>query len=53
MLVEESVERAEKILARREELAAALKALGFAFVTLDLEGFRSGCYDAGLAGQKD
>ena len=50
--IEAPKEAAPELLAKREELAAALKELGFAFVTLDLEGFRSGCYDAGL-GQKD
>ena len=33
------------ILDRRAEINAALKQLGFNFLTLDLEGFRSGCYD--------
>ena len=51
--IEAPKEAAAELLARREELAAALKELGFAFVTLDLEGFRSGCYDAAFAGQKD
>lgn len=34
------------VLAHRESLAAALKGLGYAFVTLDLEGFRSGSLNA-------
>jgi len=33
------------ILANREEIAAKLRKLNFEFITLDLEGFRSGCYD--------
>lgn len=33
------------LFARRHELTGLLKPLGFAFVTLDLEGFRSGCFD--------
>ncbi|MBN1912077.1 MAG: ATP-dependent sacrificial sulfur transferase LarE [Pirellulales bacterium] len=33
----------------RDELAARLKTLGFAFVTLDLEGFRSGSLNAVLS----
>lgn len=33
------------ILRNRMEIAAGLKKLGFEFITLDLEGFRSGCYD--------
>jgi uncharacterized protein len=32
----------EAVLARREEIAEALRALGFAHVTLDLQGLRSG-----------
>lgn len=35
-------------LGRRAELVAALKALGFDYVTLDLEGFRSGSMDVGM-----
>ena len=31
-----------RLVERREEVAAALTALGFRFVTVDLEGFRSG-----------
>jgi pyridinium-3,5-biscarboxylic acid mononucleotide sulfurtransferase len=33
---------------RRAELVDGLRALGFAYVTLDLEGFRSGSMNAGL-----
>ncbi len=33
---------------KRAEIVAALKALGFDYVTLDLEGFRSGSMDAGM-----
>lgn len=33
-----------------EELVKKLKAKGFEFVTLDLEGFRSGCFDKGMKG---
>jgi uncharacterized protein len=29
----------------REKIAAQLKTLGYKFVTLDLEGYRSGCFD--------
>jgi uncharacterized protein len=32
----------DRLLAQREALVAALKAAGYAYVTLDLEGFRSG-----------
>ena len=33
----------------RERLVAGLKALGYRYVTLDLEGFRSGSLNAGVA----
>ncbi|MEZ3486632.1 MAG: ATP-dependent sacrificial sulfur transferase LarE [Lachnospiraceae bacterium] len=33
------------VLARREEVAESLKKLGYTYVTLDLEGFRSGSMD--------
>jgi len=32
----------------REEIAGMLKAIGFDYVALDLEGFRSGSMDEGL-----
>lgn len=31
-----------------EEVTVGIKALGFSFVTLDLSGYQSGCYNAGL-----
>lgn len=34
-----------KILERKKEIAAYLKQLGYAYITLDLEGFRSGSMD--------
>jgi uncharacterized protein len=36
-------------LIRREEIAAAVKAAGFLYVALDLEGFRSGSMNEGIA----
>ena len=36
------------ILERRLEIVARLKELGFAYITLDLEGFRSGSMDLGI-----
>lgn len=39
------------LLARQEEVSAFLREQGFARVTLDLEGFRSGSYDRGLSPQ--
>lgn len=35
-------------LSRSGEITAAMKALGFTYITLDLEGFRSGSMDIGL-----
>ena len=35
----------EKLLQIREEVVERLKAMGFAYITLDLEGFRSGSMD--------
>jgi uncharacterized protein len=35
---------------RREEVVAAVRAAGYSYVTLDLEGFRSGNLNAALAG---
>lgn len=35
------------VLAKREEIVSTLKLLGFEFVSLDLEGFRSGSMDEG------
>jgi pyridinium-3,5-biscarboxylic acid mononucleotide sulfurtransferase len=37
-------------LARREDIVAAVRAAGYRYVTLDLEGFRSGNLNAGLEG---
>ena len=35
----------ERLIARREELAQLVRSLGFNYITLDLEGFRSGSMD--------
>lgn len=43
--IEVSPEALETVLRDRREISAGLKKLGFEFITLDLEGFRSGCYD--------
>ena len=37
-----------EVVARREEVVAAVRAAGFRFVALDLEGFRSGSLNRGL-----
>ena len=36
------------LLEKKAEITTFLRDLGFAEVTLDLEGFRSGCYDRNL-----
>ena len=36
------------VAARREQLVAKLKALGYVYITMDMEGFRSGSMDAFL-----
>ena len=38
------------VVARRQEVVAAVRAAGFTFVALDLEGFRSGSLNRVLAG---
>ena len=43
--IEVSPAALETVLRTRTEISAGLKKLGFEFITLDLEGFRSGCYD--------
>jgi uncharacterized protein len=37
-----------EVVARRDEVVAAVRAAGFRFVALDLEGFRSGSLNRGL-----
>lgn len=39
-----------EILAHRQDLSIRLKELGFVYITLDLEGFRSGSMDVGIDG---
>ena len=43
--IEVSPDVMDTVLRNRTEISAGLKNLGFEFITLDLEGFRSGCYD--------
>ena len=43
--IEVSPEALPLVLNCRDKINAGLKQLGFKFLTLDLEGFRSGCYD--------
>ena len=46
--VEVGVDELESVIALREQVVAAVKAGGYAYVTLDLEGFRSGNLNGGL-----
>lgn len=41
-------EQLPKVLEHRTEIIAKLKKLGFSYITLDLEGFRSGSMDLKL-----
>jgi uncharacterized protein len=41
-----------RVLAQRDAIDAALRALGYGYVTLDLRGFRSGSLNEGLKGTK-
>ncbi len=45
--IEVDVEDLPKVISYRKEIAERIKKLGFTYVTLDLEGFRSGSMDAG------
>ena len=38
-------ERMGEVLEKREEMIAYLKKIGFSYLTMDLEGFRSGSMD--------
>jgi uncharacterized protein len=46
--IEVPVEDFQRVLALRERIDAALRALGYRYVTLDLRGFRSGSLNEGL-----
>lgn len=43
--IEVPPEAMENLLRHREEITAGLQKIGFRFITLDLQGFRSGSYD--------
>ena len=45
--IEVSPEALAGVLEKRKQIAEELHPLGFEFVTLDLEGYRSGCFDQG------
>jgi uncharacterized protein len=50
--IEVPLERLVDVVARRAEVVAATKAAGYTYVTLDLEGFRSGNLNNGHLGSK-
>ena len=50
--VEVDTEYFDQILAQRQKILSLLKNLGFTYITLDLEGFRSGSMDIGLSLQQ-
>ncbi len=50
--IEVSAPAIPAIAARAAEIAAEMKRLGFDFTTLDLDGFRSGCFDFNLKGNE-
>lgn len=43
----------DKVLEHKAEIAERIKAFGFNYVTLDLEGFRSGSMDVGIAADRN
>lgn len=47
--LEADADQFPRILEQKEEIIACLKQLGFRYLTLDLEGFRSGSMDIGLS----
>ena len=51
--IEVDPEAFPKLLSHREKIAAQLKRLGYSYITLDLEGFRSGSMDIGLQGSNN
>jgi uncharacterized protein len=51
--IEVELGRLGDVLARREQVVAAIKGAGYRYVTIDLEGFRSGNLNAALAAGAD
>lgn len=51
--IEVDPEAFPKLLSHREKIEAQLKRLGYSYITLDLEGFRSGSMDIGLQGSNN
>jgi uncharacterized protein len=48
--IEAEPEDFPRLLEHRNEIVTTLEALGYAFVSLDLAGFRSGSMNAGIQG---
>lgn len=46
--IEVDKEDLQKVLEKREAIIGYLKSLGYRYIVLDLEGFRSGSMDIGL-----
>lgn len=51
--IEIELEHMEKVIRRREEVVAELKILGYSYITLDLEGYRSGSLNEVLKSPKE
>ncbi|MGH9044852.1 MAG: ATP-dependent sacrificial sulfur transferase LarE [Acidimicrobiales bacterium] len=49
--VEVAPQALDELIARRAEVSAALRRVGYKYVTVDLEGFRSGSMDEALGGK--
>ena len=50
--IEADAEQMGRLVERREEIVGFLKELGYGYITLDLEGFRSGSMDETLAAEE-
>ena len=51
--IEVGAEEMERLFVLRKEVTEELKRLGFFYITMDLEGFRSGSMDIGRDGIKE
>lgn len=51
--LEADTEKLAAVLEKREEILSRLKELGFVYITLDLEGFRSGSMDVGIVPERE
>ena len=50
--IEADAEQMGRLVERREEIVGFLKELGYGYITLDLEGFRSGSMDETLSAEE-